>query len=123
MPREEDGSCVFLKDGQCSIHDKKPMECRIFPLEILEIDGKLTWVVWEICPVHSELGYEKLADEFEAEMLKKYSLEGIKEFVKFHRVLYPCAKYADLKFKVIRQLKLQKEIIKGELPSSVFLEL
>ena len=29
---EEDGKCIYLKDGKCSIYDKRPEICRFFPL-------------------------------------------------------------------------------------------
>jgi len=30
LAQQEDGSCTYLKDGKCSIHDTKPAVCREF---------------------------------------------------------------------------------------------
>jgi len=32
-------SCVFLKDGRCSIHEAKPKACRLYPLGAWPNDG------------------------------------------------------------------------------------
>ena len=30
IAQKEDGSCIYLKDGKCSIHDFRPKACRLF---------------------------------------------------------------------------------------------
>lgn len=37
----QDGKCVFLKDGNCSVYDNRPTACRIFPLTIGEHVGMI----------------------------------------------------------------------------------
>ena len=29
LPAKEDGSCVYLKDNQCSIYENRPIICRV----------------------------------------------------------------------------------------------
>ena len=48
--------CVFLRNGECSIENEKPLCCRVFPL-VLESDGKaFRWKVSEECPRKREVG-------------------------------------------------------------------
>ncbi len=30
IEQKEDGSCIYLKEGRCSIHNKRPKSCRAF---------------------------------------------------------------------------------------------
>jgi Fe-S-cluster containining protein len=37
---ERSDRCVFLNEtGKCSIYQVRPLDCRLFPLDIIEIDG------------------------------------------------------------------------------------
>jgi len=43
--------CVFLKtDNLCEIYDKKPVECKRFPIWVTESRVAVTFVVSYICP-------------------------------------------------------------------------
>lgn len=47
----EGGLCPLLKDKRCSIYERRPLECRLNPVSIYEIDGKLYWILYTECPV------------------------------------------------------------------------
>ncbi len=38
--------CHFLHEGRCSIHDHRPIDCRLFPLDLKMVEGELTWVIY-----------------------------------------------------------------------------
>ncbi len=38
--------CHFLNEGRCSIHDHRPIDCRLFPLDLRMVEGELTWVIY-----------------------------------------------------------------------------
>lgn len=41
LPVPPDNSCPFLRNKKCSVHDKKPTVCRVYPLaRIYESDGR-----------------------------------------------------------------------------------
>jgi Fe-S-cluster containining protein len=43
--------CVFLdREGKCSIYDLRPLDCRLFPLDIIEENGEYYWCVFTTCP-------------------------------------------------------------------------
>ena len=42
----EDGGCRFYERGRCQIYEVRPLDCRLFPLDIFRIDGELCWVIY-----------------------------------------------------------------------------
>jgi Fe-S-cluster containining protein len=43
--------CAFLNgEGKCSIYDIRPLDCRLFPLDIIEEDGDYYWCIFTTCP-------------------------------------------------------------------------
>ena len=49
--RSEDG-CTFFVGGRCQIYADRPIDCRLFPVDIREQDdGTLIWIVYtRLCP-------------------------------------------------------------------------
>jgi hypothetical protein len=47
-----DGACVFYRQlgPGCSIYLARPIDCRLYPLDIKVIDDRLTWIVYTSCP-------------------------------------------------------------------------
>lgn len=95
--------CPFLReDGLCMIHPIKPIDCRLFPFDIAEIDGKLFWIVWQFnCPILDEEDrFEEYLREFEerllpgfAQHMRAYALFRFDELSRKHR------------FKVLREVE------------------
>ena len=44
--------CAFFANGQCEIYEDRPIDCRLFPVDIREErDGTLVWIVYtRLCP-------------------------------------------------------------------------
>ncbi|MBI3581806.1 MAG: YkgJ family cysteine cluster protein [Nitrospinae bacterium] len=38
--------CHFLSAGRCRIHEFRPVDCRLFPLDLKKIDGRFQWVIY-----------------------------------------------------------------------------
>lgn len=50
--------CVFLSgDGKCKIYEMRPLDCRLFPLDIIEENGEYFWCVFTVCP-----NWQKMAE-------------------------------------------------------------
>jgi len=106
------GSCEKLDTGtgRCTIHNKRPIECRLFPLDILELEvqeGYLspTWVIWTgPCPATTEMS----KDEIET-LLRRW--EGrltygwVREYLDHHKLNQP-AKYGTSRAIRIRQVRI-----------------
>ena len=45
--------CPFFRNGRCDIYEVRPVDCRLFPVDIMEReDGMLVWIVYtRICPI------------------------------------------------------------------------
>jgi len=52
IKRLPDGSCPMLdrRGNNCSIYENRPLCCRLFPLDVLGRNGRLTWAVSNECP-------------------------------------------------------------------------
>ena len=60
--------CYFYKNGRCAIYTVRPLDCRLFPFDIIEDDnGELRWIVYtDLCPVDFDYrpAYEHLRSFF-----------------------------------------------------------
>jgi Fe-S-cluster containining protein len=45
----EVGGCIFFQSqtGRCEIYETRPIDCRLFPLDIKEINGRFHWVLYD----------------------------------------------------------------------------
>lgn len=50
--KENSPSCIFWDEDKhnCSIYDNRPFDCRAYPFDILEINGKYHWIVYSCNP-------------------------------------------------------------------------
>jgi len=97
--------CPFLmEDGLCMIHEKKPTDCRLFPFDIIRVDGKLCWIIWKIdCfIIQEEENFEEYMKDLEEKLipdfrphLEAYSLFRLDEL---------SGKY---RFKVLREIRIK----------------
>ncbi|PJE81685.1 hypothetical protein COU58_01205 [Candidatus Pacearchaeota archaeon CG10_big_fil_rev_8_21_14_0_10_32_42] len=45
-------SCRYAKENRCTLYEDRPLDCRLFPLDIIKEDEKYWWVIFTICPQH-----------------------------------------------------------------------
>ena len=45
--------CYFYENGRCAIYPVRPLDCRLFPFDIIEDqEGELRWIVYtDLCPL------------------------------------------------------------------------
>ena len=64
-----ESGCLFHRAGQCEVYQVRPLDCRMFPFDIIEDeDGKLRWIVYaDLCPVDFDYrpAYEHLKRFFD----------------------------------------------------------
>jgi len=84
--------------------DYRPLECRLFPFDVKEIDEKLVWVMWNNCHATPKLDYEKSIDFLERQFSRTIPLEQIKKYV-MHQKLNGLEKPVTEEFVVIREVK------------------
>lgn len=39
--------CHFLEAGRCNIHDLRPIDCRLFPLDVKQVASEMKWVIYD----------------------------------------------------------------------------
>ncbi len=83
--------------------DYRPLECRLFPFDVKDIEGKLVWIKWNDCHATPKLDYEKFIGFFERKFSRELSLDQIR-----HYVTYKQAKESEnsltREFMVIREI-------------------
>ena len=68
--------CPFVtEEGLCMIHTDKPVDCRLFPFDVMKVDGKLYWVIWETgCPISKEeWRYSEYLEDMEEKLIPGFS--------------------------------------------------
>ena len=66
-------------------YDHRPLECRLFPFDIRDIDGKIMWIKWDDCHASPRLNYENFMDFFEKKFSKEISAEDIKSYIAYRK--------------------------------------
>lgn len=96
--------CAFFdKDELCAIHDIRPVDCRFFPFDVMNIGGNFFWVIWNVnCSILKQKNFEPYLQEFETELIPNFQ-EYLEDYSKFRleENINECS------FRVIRKIKLQ----------------
>ena len=68
--------CPFLReDSLCRIHETKPVDCRLFPFDVIKIDGELCWIIWELncLVIQDESRFEEYLRDLEERLIPGFS--------------------------------------------------
>ena len=68
--------CPFLlEDGLCMIHENKPVDCRLFPFDLIKSDGKFFWIIWKLdCLILRDEGkFEEYLSDLEVRLIPGFS--------------------------------------------------
>ena len=83
-------SCKFAKEKRCQLYENRPLDCRLFPLDIIEDEGEYWWCMFTTCPQHERIREKlvplipKLEETITAEMFKQYKTQ-----IALTKELYP----------------------------------
>ena len=98
------GSCIFLDShGKCKTYKNRPFECKIFPIDIQDINGSLYWVIWNVCPAYALLNANMLIKQYENTLLKEMPPGFVRDYVNYHKNNQP-KKYSTETFKIVKRL-------------------
>lgn len=81
---KKSGMQLEVKSRIRELPDYRPLECRLFPFDVKEIDDKLVWVMYNNCHATPKLNYEKFIDFFEKKFSREIPLDYIKRYVTYH---------------------------------------
>ncbi len=48
-------ACKYAKENRCCLYEDRPLDCRLFPLDIIEEGGEYYWCIFTICPQHEQI--------------------------------------------------------------------
>lgn len=117
--KEKKGSteCVFYdsENKMCSIYENRPFDCRLFPFDIAQIDGKSMWILF-VCKGQKNSDWswtEKNLLDFESHDIFSDIISNIENFGNNKTIhQHPYNKtLAESSFVVLREVKIPSKII------------
>lgn len=105
--RMSNGNCMFLQNGACTTYKNRPIECRLYPFDILLVDNEYTWVLWNIaCSDHyTKDEMLEVVKNFESYVLHDVRFDYVKQYVSHHSIMQP-EKYNSYEKIIIRKVIL-----------------
>lgn len=74
----DESRCKYAVNNRCGLYSDRPLDCRLFPLDIIEVDDEYWWCIFTICPKHEDIKKKliplipKLENSITAEMFEQY---------------------------------------------------
>jgi Fe-S-cluster containining protein len=98
--------CIFLNEkGLCDVYKKRPFDCRFFPFDVHEMDGKFFWIVWKIpCPIVKKRNYEPYLREHEEKLVPKF-----KKFLTSYSAFRSKELLNAYEYKVLREINMRSD--------------
>lgn len=96
-----EGKCIFLKNGKCSIYQNRPIDCKLFPFDIIKQNSNYYLILYllncyDYSNIQEEMSnldnlinsiipwIEKFTDERNYTKMKKLKYKIIKEISTFN---------------------------------------
>lgn len=94
-------SCLS-ENGLCDIQENKPVDCRLFPFDVIEDNGKFLWIVREIdCLIlKDERKFEEYMQDFEERIIPSFCIH-LEKYAEF-RADELAGKYG---FRILREVR------------------
>jgi len=97
--------CAYLnKQNLCSVHNIRPLDCRMHPFDIISENGKYYWVIWDnydLCPLIKK-EYEKFENYLQD--IEKNIIPDLKKYIK------ECDDWMDDEYRKKYEYKIIREI-------------
>lgn len=61
IERTEEGWCQHfdVETGRCGIYKARPLCCRLYPLDLMHLDGESWWVLHSECPIAKRFSHDR----------------------------------------------------------------
>ena len=96
--------CPFLgEDRLCMAHDIKPVDCRLFPFDVIEVDGKLCWIIWKFSclVIQDESRFEEYLVDLEEKLIP-----GFRSYLSAYSAFRIDELLSKYSYKVLRKVSL-----------------
>lgn len=95
--------CIFYKNGKCSIYKLRPVDCKLFPYDVIKKEQKYYLIIYELDCINTE---KFVIENYCDENLIKKIITWIKDFT--NDVNY--TKMKNYKYKIIKEIDLGSDI-------------
>ncbi len=95
------GACPALRDGRCGVYAQRPLDCRLYPLDLVRHDGAYVWCIYTDCrdPDALEAVLAPAIPQLEAAMTLEV-FEAFQRQIEVTRRTYPS--YREGRYRVVR---------------------
>jgi Fe-S-cluster containining protein len=101
-------TCIFWEGGLgCSIYKQRPFDCRAYPFDILQIDGKFYWIVYSCNPKSDWQWTEEYLQALERDKAFSEIMEKIEIFSSNTSLTLP-EESKKMPYHVLRQINYKK---------------
>lgn len=91
-----DNTCIFYKENQCMIYDIRPLDCRLYPFDIIKEDNKYYLIMYKLDCI--EENFIKESEDIDA------IIREIKPFIDDYTNPQYYTKMKDIDYIVIREI-------------------
>ncbi len=87
------GGCIFYKNNKCQIYNVRPLDCRLFPLDIFKLGNNFHWLIYDtFC--HQPFDYEMLQN-YGRKLIEDYKV-NLEEFGRRMKIFPPLVTFKAL---------------------------
>jgi len=96
--------CCFVNENRCAIYLDRPLDCRLYPLDIIEEDDQYWWCLYTSCPKWEQLG-EKLTPLIPRleSLITQDLFEEFMRQISCTKTIY--APYSSKQYRIVRKFK------------------
>lgn len=95
----KEDNCVFYKNHKCTIYDNRPIDCRLYPFDIIKLEDKYYFILYLLECINSK--------NLEEECSKIDSIiEEVKPWINEFTDERNFTKMKDKKYKIIKEIKI-----------------
>jgi Fe-S-cluster containining protein len=105
-------NCILWDEetNKCTIYEQRPFDCRMFPFDIMKIDGEYRWIVFSCNPDSNWKWTEEYLDKLEQDPAFSEIIENIETF--HHTLETEFSEEHPLPYIILRKIKQTVESLK-----------
>jgi Fe-S-cluster containining protein len=96
----KNSKCIFYQNNKCTIYKKRPIDCRLFPLDIIRKDKKYYLIIYLLECIDETKIIEEIKDI-------DYLIAQVKPWIEIFTKDENYTKMKNLKYKIIKEIVLK----------------
>jgi hypothetical protein len=97
--------CFDVEHNQCTVYDIRPLCCRLYPIDLMRLDGVLWWIVHAQCPIAERFERERRLDVLAAVTVRlesELSPEQLRMWVNTDRASQTIEAFVSDHYRIVR---------------------